>query len=229
MRWKTLLAWYDWAARVHFAGTILSGGLSIVAGLAAYREGWDWLAIVLAILIAFSTVALVYLAFCAYFDRKERKNTTRGKPASLDGDAAASTHLPRRMPILDFVRFAHAHGWRVAGQHDLEIIDLMNGLRQAGSDATIEFWGRLNGRSDRDAILTQILPGHWHDYQFDPLSVLDATENGETCTYNLHSPGTRYEDGYSDIHLEGESASRWLETDALVFRGQQERRGTSRG
>jgi hypothetical protein len=45
MRWETILN--DWAARIHFAGTLMSAGLSVVAGIAAFIEGWSGLAIFL--------------------------------------------------------------------------------------------------------------------------------------------------------------------------------------
>jgi len=69
MRWDTFWRWYDWVARVHFAGTILSAIIGAAAGLAAYFEGWNWLAIFFAMLGAFAAVGVLYLTFCNLWDR----------------------------------------------------------------------------------------------------------------------------------------------------------------
>lgn len=69
MQWNTALAVFDWLARLQFAGALLSGGLSAVTGLAAYLDGWDALGVFIAMMVVFASVALIYIAFCSYWDR----------------------------------------------------------------------------------------------------------------------------------------------------------------
>jgi len=139
-----------------------------------------------------------------------------------EGSVAASG--PQPMPMLDFMRLAQQRGWRVTGQHNLEAVDLMDGLRQAGSDGAIRFWGRRK----EDRVVSEIPRDHWREYEFDWTSVTSATQNVATRTYTLRRPDARYEGGYADIHLDRATAPNWLETGAPIFRGQRDQRGTSR-
>jgi hypothetical protein len=103
------------------------------------------------------------------------------------------------MPITEFIQLAGQRDWRVSGEHNLEAADLMDGLRQAGSEGIIRFWGRLNRQGNRFQIENEISvpvpPEHWYDFEFDWTSVLSAKDNVETSTYNLHKPDTRYQGG----------------------------------
>jgi hypothetical protein len=136
------------------------------------------------------------------------------------------------MPIVDFIALAGQRGWRVTPPHDLEAVDLMDGLRQAGSDGAIRFWGRLNGRRgtepDLNIVVSEIPSDHWQDFEFDWTSVVSASTNAQTCTYTMRRPDTRYEGGYADVHVDRATAPNWLKTGAQRFRGQRDRRGTSR-
>ena len=89
---KSFWHWYDRAARADFAANIvgwfwdwrtwaLSTVVSAVTGgIAKWLDGWSSTGILLAMLIAFAAVALIYLGFCLFWDRrfiklKEQINT----------------------------------------------------------------------------------------------------------------------------------------------------------
>jgi hypothetical protein len=220
--WQRVVSLYDWIARFHFLATtgIAAAGW-FVTFIAASAQGWDPVSVWVGSLGAGAFVALLFIAFRLW---------RSGVPVTIE-HAAPTPELSgrsQRMPILDFMRLAAERGWRVYGDHNLEAVDLMDGLRQAGSDAAMKLWGRLDGRRNRHAILTEIPCEHWQEYEFDWASVISATENASTCTETMLRLDTRYEGSYSDIHLEEAAARRWLETAALAFRGQRDRRGTSR-
>jgi hypothetical protein len=122
------------------------------------------------------------------------------------GIPALKRHQHEKMPILDFVQLAARRGWRVLGEQNLEAVDLMDGLREAGSGGTIRFWGRFDKNGNRflidNEIRVQIPAKHWRVYEFDWTSVLSAKDNLETCTYTLRNPNRRYQNGYADIHLD---------------------------
>jgi hypothetical protein len=182
---------------------------------------------VVATIVAVSILFVVLsLALFLHLTYKWFRGRRRGTAVAI---VEARAQVIQRMPILDFMRLAAQRGWRVFGVHNLEAVDLMDGLRQVGSDAIVRFWGRLDGRRSSNAIIMEIPREHWQEYELDWTSVTDATANATTCTYTMHRPDTRYEGGYADIHLDGAAATRWLETGALAFRGQRDRRGTSRG
>lgn len=218
MRSETFWRWYDRAARLDFAGTIVSSGIGGATGMAAYFQGWDGLMILLAMVIAFAAVAIIYLAFCRFFDRRE--NSQKGAEfASL----TVQPSPPERMPIIDFVQLAGRVGWRVSGEHNLEAADLMDGLTQAGADGIVQFWGRRSS----DKPLVPIERERWHDYQFDWTSILHATRNNDTRTYKFFLEQNRYLPGFIDIHLETAAATRWLGTpQALAFKGKHDRERT---
>jgi hypothetical protein len=80
MQWNRALEAFDWIARVHFAVTLLSAGLTVTAGLAAYFEGWDWLSIIFAMTGTFAGVAIIYIAFCFFWDRRNGSQRKTNSP-----------------------------------------------------------------------------------------------------------------------------------------------------
>lgn len=92
MRWNTAVDWFDWIARLHFVGTLLSGVFGMIAGVAAYLEGWDWLLIVLAMIVAFAGVGIIYIAFCRFWDRRMAR-LKAAAPQSTKGDQEAKDDL----------------------------------------------------------------------------------------------------------------------------------------
>jgi hypothetical protein len=141
------------------------------------------------------------------------------------GIPALKRHRSEKMPILEFMQLAARRGWRILGEQNLEAVDLMDGLREAGSEGTIRFWGRLDKNGNRFLIENQIrvlIPvKHWRDYEFDWISVLSAKDNLETRTYTLRNPNRQYQNGHADIYLDRAAAIRWLKYEAIAFRGRR--------
>jgi len=134
--------------------------------------------------------------------------------------AAVAAAPPQRMPIVDFIALAGTQGWRVWGQHNLEALDLLEGLTQAAVDEAIRFWGRLGGGP-----LVSIEKDHWSDHQFDAISITrPSPQNALTRTQAFSPKDQRFVTGYSDLYLDGAAATRWLGTDALAFRGRHDQR-----
>ncbi len=145
----------------------------------------------------------------------------RHPPETAPAVAAPS----QRMPIVDFMALAGRQGWRVLGQHNLEALDLLEGLTQAAVDETIRFWGRFGAGA-----LVSIEKDHWSEYRFDAISITrPSPQNALTRTQTFSQKDQRFVTGHSDLYLDGGAATRWLVTDALAFRGRHDQRGTSRG
>jgi hypothetical protein len=89
---------YDWVARLGFAGWLASifGG-SVVAAIFNYEQ-WDPAIVLLAGLIAFATLAVVYLAFCFYLDRRNPKASIA--LASNESCAALPSDIADAIPDL---------------------------------------------------------------------------------------------------------------------------------
>jgi hypothetical protein len=147
------------------------------------------------------------------------------QPPQLDHMLVASNSLScDRISILELMRFAEMQGWKIAGENNLEAVDLMDALRQAGVDGLIQFWGKkYGGQWVNDVPLVMIDKTHWQDFQFDWQSVIGATENKTTRTYNFFSIKDRYSGAYFDIHADA-NATAWLATQyAISFKGRRQK------
>jgi hypothetical protein len=146
-------------------------------------------------------------------------------PNIAESSRSIAEPLAERMPIVDFVRFAGQRGWQVSGEKNLEAVDLMDGLTQAGVDGLVRFWGRLSDEKP----LVRIEQKHWQDYEFDWGSVLDANNNVSTRTQKFSPQHNRYVTGCVDIHLDRTAAIHWLQSpDARAFKGQRDRKERDR-
>lgn len=132
-----------------------------------------------------------------------------------------------RSPFIEFRNLVRdAYHWSISGEHNLEAVDLMDGLRQAGLDATIRFWGRSNRYGnvslDRNEPLVAIPPEHWRDFQFDWGAAIKATDNSEVTTYNIHQFDNRSRHSYFDIHVHRGEAIAWMNSEGATFRGRRD-------
>lgn len=129
-----------------------------------------------------------------------------------------------RVALLEFCKTAQAqHDWKIVHSTSLDGPDLLEGLRQAGLDQTILFWGRPNRNMseslNRGEPLSRIPAEHWREYQFDWSSVIGAESNFRTMTYNRRQTGSITAGGYLDVHLSLQKALIWLQVEAPNFRG----------
>ncbi len=157
-----------------------------------------------------------------------------------------STQLYRQYPLLDapfsmptnstvgripFINFRDvvrdAYHWNISGKDNLEIVDLFDGLRQAGIDETVRFWGRFNryGTSDLNSNepLVPIPSDHWRKFQFEWGAAINASNNKGVITYNFYETENRLRGNFSDIHIHKGDAIIWMNNEASAFRGNRDR------
>jgi len=109
----------------------------------------------------------------------------------------------------------------------LDGLDFVAGLRQAGLDGTIRFWGRMNRNTSE--MLNKLEPlisidnDHWRDFEFDAHSVIASNDNFETATCNLRQSGNRRNGGFIDIHINLDAGQQWLMVDADKYKGTHEK------
>lgn len=147
----------------------------------------------------------------------------------LRADSVASS----RVPLLEFVELAKNNGWDISGTDNLQILDLFDGLNQAGSDGLIQFWGRLNrNQFDSLARAERLIPidaKHWVDFQVEPSAAITNAENFKTLTYDPRQAANRAVGGYIDLHLDREAAETWLHSKAKTFQGLRDARAKRDG
>lgn len=153
----------------------------------------------------------------SYFFEQFRKRTSA--PPVVPGRG------PHRLSLIEFRNAAIASGWQVQSTTSLDGADLLEGLRQAGLDGAIRFWGRQNRNEfeslNRREPLVEIPASHWRDWSIDWHSVIPATDNFQTRDENpLADRLPRREPGaHLDLHLDREAALDWLRSEALNYRG----------
>lgn len=138
---------------------------------------------------------------------------------------------PEFIPIIQYRDLARdKFGWRTTGQNDLEVIDLIQSLRQAGAEGSVRFRGRRIRYRDSELVsrepLIDIPKEHWIDYALDwgPFITSTIEENKSVATMNPNQPSHNVRDGgYADIHINRRAGEYWLRSGALAFKGQTER------
>jgi len=133
-----------------------------------------------------------------------------------------STSAPSRINLKDFLSRAHVVGWDISGKTNAEIMDLLQGVRQAALDGTIRMWGRRNrNRAEmlaRREPLIEIDRNHWADYEIDTFSVMASQDNFGTASYNKRARSPR-DGGFLDLHLDALAAEIWLNGSAAAYKG----------
>lgn len=177
---------------------------------------------------AFAIVCLLWW----FFSNFRLRVPWQGKaPIQLAVPHEPKANLSGRIPLIQFRDFARDYfNWIYDSPTGLDGLDLPSGLRQAALDGTIRFWGRPNRNMftslTRAEPLNEIPATHWTDYDFDGVAMIIATDNFTTITRNLRNMRNANEGGFVDLHLDGETAARWLGNDAEKFRGFNARRKT---
>jgi hypothetical protein len=250
--WRKIKPPLEAAEHIHFLDLILEGifGLRtmLIGGLAALMTmvfaaadpaSWPVTLILLAALTAGALVVLIVGAMTVIYEIlwKHRLRPKQVAPTPTlpvhDAEKYRNQAAVGRIELFEFLRVAEIAGWRVFDGSNLQGVDLLDGLRQAGGDGALKFWGRLNRFGNRVLIheepLVPINQAHWRDFQFNWTSVLSAKANVETETYRFHNTSDPYAGGYVDIHLERDAAAHWIETpEALSFRGQRDQQEAER-
>lgn len=136
-----------------------------------------------------------------------------------------------RIPLIALCKEAAQRGWNFLDP-SLHILDLADGLRQAGIDGTIRFWGRKKQVTDnltRRQPLVELQKQYWDKCGIYPMSCLAYKENSMESTGiakdNFQTQSSKKNNGadYADIHVDMTQAISWLERDAKQFIGRNKR------
>jgi hypothetical protein len=94
-RHDMLMRLYDWGDRLGLNGFVLSGLVALVIAIWAYMRDLDPLTIFLVMLCSFASVALVYLAFVHFWDRRPAKAKVQPiGPALVESPNPLAENIP---------------------------------------------------------------------------------------------------------------------------------------
>jgi hypothetical protein len=180
--------------------------------------GWAGVAAIL--IAALSLIAIAYvLSARALSERRPRFAGDAGESAGAE-PPPVQERSSHRVSLIDFVARAGKKGWDVSGQN-VQIMDLLRGLREAALAGQIRMWGRPV-RSAPDAVVRtelhrQIPPDHWKDFEVDVGTVASRDDNFDTRSCDLRR-SDRHSGGFLDIYLDRQAALDWLDGEAETFR-----------
>lgn len=157
---------------------------------------------------------------------RKTDDTPPGGRRSLPAKRNTKKSEPRcdRVELVEIIQKAKDAGWRIHGD-DRQVLELLHGLRQAGVDGTIQYWGRFceyssSIESNTTLPLVKIPADHWEDYQIDLVPVMQETENNRrnrTTRSLVNESG--YNLSYNDLHCNLTQAVDWLENNAMPQAG----------
>lgn len=133
----------------------------------------------------------------------------------------------RRISLLELRSEAKKQGWDVAGKTNLEVMDLLDGLRQALVGG-LPAWGRPMRFEIPSLIknepISAIPVDYWKDYEiytgeFANRSVLDNFDITTLCMHNMLRPDKAR---YCDVWLDRAQAMGWFSKNALAFKGRRD-------
>jgi len=136
-------------------------------------------------------------------------------------------NINTRMSLIELCEEASKQGWNFTSKHSLHILDLADGLRQAGLDGAVRMWGKTIHDFDeltRNEVLKEIPKKHWDEFSIDGTSCIRLNNVGEPIdldsNFNTYSHNFNKK-GYVDIYLNREQALQWLRTDAKQYKGRR--------
>ena len=147
------------------------------------------------------------------------------KPEAID-----TGEKPWRIPLNTFCEYVHQNAWALYGKEGTaQFFDLINGLNQAGSDGTVEMWGKEGYQEPLFAntnLLVQLPKEYWLEHQINPFTCISSDkgvgkgiiqDNNQIRTDRRKS--RIHKNIHSDIHVHRKQAEQWLKQDALAFKG----------
>ncbi len=160
---------------------------------------------------------------------KELRNRWAEKQSAEFDNLASSSP---RISLVDLLSEAEKQDWRFTDDGSQHIFDFVRTFRDAGSTEAVQFWGREKQHTDamtRDRPLEKITADYWKSFRIDGISLLKisltdsmtsglATDNFQTVT--VADGNQTHRRLYADIHLDRESAVRWLATEGGKRRGE---------
>ena len=155
-----------------------------------------------------------------------RKTLNRDPSPSQSVQNDVSRSAPSRIELKYFIVRAGAAGWDISGQTNIQIMELLQGVRQAALDGVIRTWGRRNRNKaeqlNRLEPLLEIERIHWAEYEIDVHSVITSEDNFGTTSSNKRASDPR-DGGFLDLHVESLKAELWLKGPAERYKGTRNR------
>lgn len=128
-----------------------------------------------------------------------------------------------RIPITELLDIANKkYRWDFAGK-SMDPLDLQLGLRQAGVDGHITYWGREVPENCAETLIHHyplvVLPSE--HFKENHIWAVGAFANIKTKTFHYGSSGVRV--SCVDIHVDKGAAKKWLLRSANEYRGMTDR------
>jgi hypothetical protein len=176
-------------------------------------------------LLAATVVLSVFYWFALRRARAELASSPTG------GSPLEEAFVPKKMAMLELAENAIGRGWAILDASKLESLDFLDAFRQAALDGEVKAWGRPKRFFDsttRHELLEEISQRHWKACRISVHSLMRQvksqpvalnTDNFGVCTHSDERGSAEYH----DIHLDRESALRYLETEAEAYRGKRDR------
>ena len=127
----------------------------------------------------------------------------------------------KRISLVELRYEAEELGWIFPGKPLSKLPDFIHGLKQAGVDGTIKFYGRHKEHSDyltHSNPLIEIDKDYWLEYELQP-SILRTGNNFDIDTFSWLTE----DDIYQDIHADRDDALYWLNNGAEQYRDRNKR------
>jgi hypothetical protein len=138
----------------------------------------------------------------------------------------------KRISLIDFYKEAEKRGWDFSSDGSLHILDIAEGIRQAGLDGVVRTWGRKANMFDsitKSEPLLELPKTYWENYKLNAVAALKtiykdnsglSDDNFPISTHNIAGDiGGRCQ----DIHLHTEQSLEWLNAEAEQYKGRNKR------
>lgn len=178
---------------------------------------WGWSGVLAVVWLTLLVGTALFLAF--RLAQTARLSGQRRTEAEAARAIQALERSSQRITLLDFIKRAGRQGWDVSGR-SIEIMDLLQGLRQACLSEKVRTWGRpISPHPElmRTELHRPIPSGHWRSFEFDIDTIVGHADNFETRSCNLKQ-SDRYNGGFIDIYVDQQAALDWLDADAAKFK-----------
>lgn len=135
------------------------------------------------------------------------------------------------IPLLDVFKLANNKGWNLLKGNSLDIIDLIDALREAGSRGDLIFCGRENiseyGDLTRNHPKTDIPPDYWKNFNIawgGAFQIMNGEIRGfSDNNFNLQSQKFGKIEGsiFKDLHVISPNINKWLKNAKNDYQGRR--------
>ncbi len=136
----------------------------------------------------------------------------------------AGGNKSRLMTIVELRNEAKSAGWNFIDP-SIQILDLADALREAGSLGDLVIFGRKDqmfGDLQRRQPLVEIPATHWSENWINAVFLTDESGRDDNYDVRSYSVDTK---GFCDLHVERQQALKWLRLEASLHIGRNRPRG----